>query len=118
MKTLTFLSYFVWCALTTPSSCVNYFFLENSSPKVVIASASTFIKCDTRKSDFDESLSEAIKNAITQLDRPMEEYNLPSLEPFFVPFFFPKAGEKPAFDSKFKNYRIFGHTKITDLKAT
>ncbi|KAH0822579.1 hypothetical protein GEV33_000212 [Tenebrio molitor] len=83
-----------------------------------IEEASTFIKCDTRKSDFDESLSEAIKNAIIQLDRPMEEYNLPSLEPFFVPFFFSKAGEKPAFESKFKNYRIFGHTKITDLKAT
>jgi hypothetical protein len=63
-------------------------------------------------------LSEAIKNAISQLDKPMEEYNLPSFEPFFLPISLPKAGMKVEFDSKFKNYKIFGQTKITDLKAT
>ncbi|CAH1382505.1 unnamed protein product [Tenebrio molitor] len=57
---------------------------------------STFTKCDKRKFDFNNCLSEAIKNAITQLDRPMDEYSLPSLEPFFAPFLFAKAGENPA----------------------
>ncbi|CAH1382501.1 unnamed protein product [Tenebrio molitor] len=79
---------------------------------------STFTKCDKRKSDFNSCLSDAIKTAIKQLDRPMEEYSLPSLEPFFVPFFLAKTGVKLPFDSKFRNFKIFGHTKITHLKAT
>ncbi|KAH0814086.1 hypothetical protein GEV33_008703 [Tenebrio molitor] len=79
---------------------------------------STFTKCDKRKIDFDNCLSEAIKNAISQLDKPMEEYNLPSFEPFFVPIILSKAVKNGNFDNKLKNYRIFGHTKITYLKAT
>jgi hypothetical protein len=108
----------VWRTFATLLNCVNEFFGENSSLKTVIVSASPFTKCDKRKTDFNDCLSGAIKNAITQLDKPMEEYNLPSLEPFFMPFFFPKAGLKPEFDTKIKNNRISGHTKITDLTAT
>ncbi|CAH1382494.1 unnamed protein product [Tenebrio molitor] len=47
----------------------------------------------------------------------MEQYHLPSLEPFFVPLIFPKIDMAPYFVNKFKNIKIFGHTKITDLKA-
>ncbi|CAH1382500.1 unnamed protein product, partial [Tenebrio molitor] len=79
--------------------------------------SSTLTKCDKRKIDFNDCLSGAIKNAISSLDKPMEKYNLPSLEPFFVPFFFPKTGLKPEFDTKLKNCKIFGRTKITDLTA-
>jgi hypothetical protein len=84
----------------------------------VIVLASTFTKCDKRKIDFDDCLSEAIKNAVSQLDKPMDEYNLPSFEPFFIPIILSKAVQNGNFDNKLKNYRIFGHTKITDLKAT
>jgi hypothetical protein len=84
----------------------------------VIVSASTFTKCDKRKIDFDDCLSEAIKNAISQLDKPMEEYNLPSFEPFFLPMILIKRVKNGNFDKKLKNYKISGHTKITDLKAT
>jgi hypothetical protein len=63
-------------------------------------------------------LSAAIKNAITQLDKPLKEHNLPSFEPFFLPFFLPKEdGIKRDLHCKFKNFKIFGHTTITDLKA-
>ncbi|CAH1382491.1 unnamed protein product [Tenebrio molitor] len=79
---------------------------------------SSFTKCDKRKSDFNDCLSGAIKNAITQLDRPLEDYDLPSFEPFFVPFFLPKPGKALDLNGKFKNFNIFGHTKITDLTAT
>ncbi|CAH1379867.1 unnamed protein product [Tenebrio molitor] len=78
----------------------------------------TFTKCDKRKIDFDDCLSEAIKNAITQLDKPMEQYHLPSLEPLFVPLILPNVDMAPYSVSKFKNFKIFGHTKIIDLKAT
>jgi hypothetical protein len=71
-----------------------------------------------KNSDFNDCLYGAVKNAITQLDRPLEEYDLPSLEPFFLPFFLPKAGNKLDLDGKFKIFNIFGHTKITDLTAT
>jgi hypothetical protein len=84
----------------------------------VIVSASTFTKCDKRKIDFDDCLSEAIKNVISQLDKPMEEYNLPSFEPFFLPMILIKRVKNGNFDKKLKNYKISGHTKITDLKAT
>jgi hypothetical protein len=84
----------------------------------VIVSASTFTKCDKRKIDFDDCLSEAIKNAISQLDKPMEEYNLPSFEPFFLPMILIKRVKNGNFDKTLKNYKISGHTKITDLKAT
>jgi hypothetical protein len=86
--------------------------------RFVVISASTFTKCDKRKIDFNDCLSEAIKNAITQLDKPMEQYHLSSLEPFFMPLIFPKIDMAPYFVNKFKNIKIFGHTKITDLKAT
>jgi hypothetical protein len=75
-------------------------------------------KCDKKKSDVNNCLSGAVKNAITQLDRPLAEYDLPSLEPFFLPFFLPIAGNKLDLNGKFKIFNIFGHTKITDLTAT
>ncbi|CAH1382503.1 unnamed protein product, partial [Tenebrio molitor] len=91
--------------------CSSRFFLERrNSPTVT--------KCDKRKIDFNDCLSGAIKKTITQLDKPLKEYNLPSFEPLFLPMFLPKTGTKNNFHAKFKNYRIFGHTKITDLKAT
>ncbi|CAH1382499.1 unnamed protein product [Tenebrio molitor] len=48
----------------------------------------------------------------------MEEYNLPSFEPFFLPMILIKRVKNGNFDKKLKNYKISGHTKITDLKAT
>jgi hypothetical protein len=84
----------------------------------VIVSASTFTKCDKRKIDFNDCLSEAIKNVISQLNKPVEEYNLPSFEPFFLPMILIKRVKNGNFDKKLKNYKISGHTKITDLKAT
>jgi hypothetical protein len=81
-------------------------------------STPTFTKCDKREIDFNDCLSEAIKNAITQLDKPMEQYHLASLEPLFVPLILPKIDKAPYSVSKFKKFKIFGHTKITNLKAT
>jgi hypothetical protein len=39
--------------------------------------------------------AEAIKNAITQLNKPMEQYHLPSLEPLFVPLIIPNIDMAP-----------------------
>ncbi|KAJ3621575.1 hypothetical protein MTP99_003692 [Tenebrio molitor] len=102
MKTLTFF-YALWCL-------VNF-----CNP---IKLSSSFTKCNKKESNFDDCLSGAIKNAITQLDKPLKEHNLPSFEPLFLPFFLPKEdGIKRDLDYKFKNFIIFGHTTITDLKA-
>ncbi|XP_068912362.1 protein takeout-like isoform X2 [Tenebrio molitor] len=78
---------------------------------------SNFQKCDKSKPDFNECLSEAVHGAIRQLNKPMEEYGLPSFEPFFLAKFLPSLGRKVDFQQVFKNYRIFGRTKISKSQA-
>ncbi|KAJ3621577.1 hypothetical protein MTP99_003694 [Tenebrio molitor] len=77
----------------------------------------TFQKCDKKKSDFNECLSQAIQNAIVHLDKPLEEYGLPSFEPFMLSSVSPRLGRKIDFEHTFKNYKIFGRTKISNTKA-
>ncbi|KAJ3617211.1 hypothetical protein MTP99_007455 [Tenebrio molitor] len=81
---------------------------------------SSFTKCDKRKPDFNECLSEAVRNAIGQLVKPMEKYHLPSFEPFQFASLSPKSGVQGGSSStvvKFRNYRIYGRTKIDSSKA-
>jgi hypothetical protein len=81
------------------------------------SAAPTFQKCDKKKSDFNECLSQAIQNAIVHLDKPLEEYGLPSFEPFMLSSVSPRLGRKIDFEHTFKNYKIFGRTKISSTKA-
>ncbi|KAJ3621585.1 hypothetical protein MTP99_003701 [Tenebrio molitor] len=77
----------------------------------------SFKKCDKRKADFDECLSMAIQSAIIQLDKPLEEYGLPSFEPFLMPNIPPKVGRKIDFNHRYKNFKIYGRTKISKTRA-
>ncbi|CAH1379861.1 hypothetical protein MTP99_003687 [Tenebrio molitor] len=77
----------------------------------------SFKKCDKRKADFDECLSVAIQSAISQLDKPLEEYGLPSFEPFLIPNLPPKIGRKIDFYHRYKNFKIYGRTKIRKTRA-
>ncbi|KAH0819301.1 hypothetical protein GEV33_003490 [Tenebrio molitor] len=79
--------------------------------------APSFKKCDKRKADFDECLSVAIQSAISQLDKPLEEYGLPSFEPFLIPNLPPKIGRKIDFYHRYKNFKIYGRTKIRKTRA-
>ncbi|CAH1383467.1 unnamed protein product [Tenebrio molitor] len=56
----------------------------DSTGLVTVISIPNFRKCDQKKSNFNECLSDAIWNAITQLEKPMEKYGLPTLEPFLI----------------------------------
>ncbi|XP_068901954.1 circadian clock-controlled protein daywake-like [Tenebrio molitor] len=77
----------------------------------------TFKRCDKRTSDFNDCLSDAIQDAISQLDRPMEEYGLPSLEPLQLSNVSPRLGRKVDFQHSYKNFKIYGRTKISKTKA-
>ncbi|KAJ3617212.1 hypothetical protein MTP99_007456 [Tenebrio molitor] len=80
---------------------------------------SSFTKCDKRKPDFDACLSEAVRNAISQLVKPMEKYHLPSFEPFEFAGVNLKPGAPSGNSSKMKftDYRVYGRTKLNSLKA-
>ncbi|KAJ3661639.1 hypothetical protein Zmor_006027 [Zophobas morio] len=79
---------------------------------------STFTKCDTRKSDFHQCLSKAIQDAISQLDKPLEDYRLPNLEPLVSEDLAVEFGdETTCMKQKFTNFKIHGLTKINTTKA-
>jgi hypothetical protein len=62
--------------------------LQKLSIKISIVVLSHVLQLPTSKSatksHFNECLSEAVHGAIRQLNKPMEEYGLPSFEPFFL----------------------------------
>jgi hypothetical protein len=118
MKILMFLS-----ALSSAQLSYSLSLRKSNSPALpaltccFFAAAPTFQKCDKKKSDFNECLSRAIQNAIVHLDKPLEEYGLPSFEPFLLSSISPRLGRKIDFEHTFKNYKIFGRTKISSTKA-
>ncbi|XP_044260426.1 protein takeout-like [Tribolium madens] len=75
---------------------------------------SSFKKC--HKND-NKCLSEAAADAIHQLNKPIKEANLPSLEPLEVPSLTIGAGSGPVgLEQKFKNVKIYGFTKPTTTR--
>ncbi|KYB27026.1 Protein takeout-like Protein [Tribolium castaneum] len=71
----------------------------------------TFKKCHKNDS---KCLSEAAADGIKQLNKPVKEANLPSLEPLEIPSLTIGAGNGPVgLEQKFKNVKIYGFTKPT-----
>ncbi|KAJ3658225.1 hypothetical protein Zmor_009978 [Zophobas morio] len=80
---------------------------------------SGFHKCDTRESDFDRCLSQAIQGAIEQLKQPIDDYGLPQMEPFTAPESArcELGNETDGIRQKYYNYKISGLTKIVKTDA-
>jgi hypothetical protein len=97
----------------------------NNSPSLLSLSvycyrftASTFKKCDKKQSDFDQCLSTAVKDALSQLNVGKKEVGLPSFEPLEVPSLVIGAGKGPVgFVQNYKNIKLSGFTKVDSLKA-
>ncbi|KAH0821678.1 hypothetical protein GEV33_001113 [Tenebrio molitor] len=80
--------------------------------------SSTFKKCDKKQSDFDQCLSTAVKDALSQLNVGKKEVGLPSFEPLEVPSLVIGAGKGPVgFVQNYKNIKLSGFTKVDSLKA-
>ncbi|KAH0821936.1 hypothetical protein GEV33_000855 [Tenebrio molitor] len=93
---------------------------DNLLTRVPIAQlfASTFKKCDKKQSDFDQCLSTAVKDALSQLNIGKKEVGLPSFEPLEVPSLVIGAGTGPVgFVQNYKNIKLSGFTKVDSLKA-
>ncbi|CAH1383478.1 unnamed protein product [Tenebrio molitor] len=79
---------------------------------------STFKKCDKKQSDFDQCLSTAVKDALSQLNIGKKEVGLPNFEPLEVPSLVIGAGTGPVgFVQNYKNIKLSGFTKVDSLKA-
>ncbi|XP_063924476.1 uncharacterized protein LOC135138434 [Zophobas morio] len=79
---------------------------------------STFTRCDKRKSDFNQCLSRAIQDVVNQLDKPFDDYCLPSLEHLVLKDLLVEFGnETTCIRQKYSNFKIHGFTKINTTKA-
>jgi hypothetical protein len=116
MKTLLIFGVFALIKFCSSLSLREYCSPSLKALRLRVA-APSFKKCDKRKADFDECLSVAIQSAISQLDKPLEEYGLPSFEPFLIPNLPPKIGRKIDFYHRYKNFKIYGRTKIRKTRA-
>jgi hypothetical protein len=80
--------------------------------------ATTFKKCDKKQSDFDQCLSTAVKDALSQLNVGKKEIGLPSFEPLEIPSLVIGAGTGPVgFAQNYKNVKLSGFGKPDSLKA-
>ncbi|KAJ3617220.1 hypothetical protein MTP99_007462 [Tenebrio molitor] len=78
----------------------------------------TFKKCDKKQSDFDQCLSTAVKDALSQLNVGKKEVGLPSFEPLEIPSLVIGAGTGPVgFAQNYKNVKLSGFGKPDSLKA-
>ncbi|KAJ3660898.1 hypothetical protein Zmor_005325 [Zophobas morio] len=79
---------------------------------------SSFKKCNAKDSGFNKCLSEAIHNAIQQLNKPIPALGLPSLNPFRLPTFQMRVGNrKEGLEQLWKNVTLHGLTKPTTTIA-
>jgi hypothetical protein len=80
--------------------------------------ASNFNKCSRKQSDFDDCFFKAVEHAIKQLNVPIKEVGLPSIDPLFVPSMTIGAGTSAvAFEQRYTNLSFTGFTNIKFSKV-
>ncbi|RZC32122.1 takeout-like [Asbolus verrucosus] len=101
--------------MTTFTALIHLFFLINLSFCAKLPSS--FKKCNRKTSDFNLCLPEAVESAVSQLNKPINEVGLPSLEPLQIPSLTIGAGTNAVgVEQNFKNVKLSGFTKIAVSK--
>ncbi|RZC33943.1 JHBP domain containing protein, partial [Asbolus verrucosus] len=73
---------------------------------------SSFKKCNRKQADFNKCLATAVQDAINQLNDPIPEIGLPSLEPLQMPTLTIPAGKTAVlFEQNYKNFIMRGLSK-------
>ncbi|CAH1383479.1 unnamed protein product [Tenebrio molitor] len=79
---------------------------------------STFKKCDKKQRDFNQCLSTAVRDALSQLNVQKKEIGLPCFEPLEIPSMVVGAGTGVVdFAQNYEYIKISGLTKPDSLKA-
>jgi hypothetical protein len=81
-------------------------------------SASNFKKCNRKQSDFNACFSEAVAHAVKQLNVPVKEVGLPSIDPLVVPSLKIEAGTSAvSFEQSYTNLSLTGFTNVNIEKV-
>ncbi|XP_063924741.1 uncharacterized protein LOC135138690 [Zophobas morio] len=99
----------VLCILVTISVCS------------ALSLPSSFKKCNVKRANFNQCLTEAIRDAVRQLDKPMPKYGLPVMDPFAVPYelgIVEFGDAQTGVHQKYTNFVLKGLTNIRDAKAS
>ncbi|CAH1383486.1 unnamed protein product, partial [Tenebrio molitor] len=79
---------------------------------------SNFNKCSRKQSDFDDCFFKSVEHAIKQLNVPIKEVGLPSIDPLLVPSMTIGAGTSAvAFEQRYTNLSFTGFTNIKFSKV-
>ena len=80
--------------------------------------APTIKKCNRNENGFNVCLSNAIEDAVRNLNKWYKEVGLPSLHPLQIPALTIEAGQGTvSFQQKYKNVTVWGFDKINCPKA-
>ncbi|KAH0807438.1 hypothetical protein GEV33_015353 [Tenebrio molitor] len=79
---------------------------------------SNFKKCNRKQSDFNACFSEAVAHAVKQLNVPVKEVGLPSIDPLVVPSLKIGAGTSAvSFEQSYTNLSLTGFTNVNIEKV-
>ena len=79
--------------------------------------ASSFKKCDKKRTDFNQCLSDAIHGALKILNKPLPSYGLPSLYDVTLPEVISFGNRTYGLLQKYDHLKLIGLSKPTNINA-